>query len=47
MTDGIILILYIDDDVLRSHSYGVYVSRRSRFARVLFDVNDFSSRKTL
>ena len=36
--------MYIDGDVPRSPSYGVYISQRIRFARVYSNVDDFNNR---
>ena len=35
---------FLDGDVPRSPSYGVYISQRVRFARVCSNVNDFNNR---
>ena len=37
---------FLDGDVPRSPSYGVYISQRIRFARVCSNVNDFNNRNT-
>ena len=34
----------LDDDVLRSPSYGVYISQLIRSARVCFNADDFNNR---
>ena len=38
---------FLDGDVPRSHSYGVYISQLIRFARVCSNVDDFNNIKTL
>ena len=43
----IVNFLFLDGDVPRSTSYGVYISRLIRFARVSSRVNDFNTRKVL
>ena len=35
---------FLDGDVPRSPSYGVYISQLIRFARVWFNVDDFNNR---
>ena len=35
---------FLDGDVLRSPSYGVYISQLIRFARVCSNINDFNNR---
>ena len=35
---------FLDGDVLRSHSYGVYISQLIRFARVCSNVDEFNNR---
>ena len=35
---------FLDGDVPRSPSYGIYISQRIRFARVCSNVDDFNSR---
>ena len=35
---------FLDGDVLRSPSYGVYISQLIRFARVCSNVDDFNKR---
>ena len=35
---------FLDGDVLRSSSYGVYISHLIRFARVCSNVDDFNNR---
>ena len=37
-------IPFLDDDVPRRHSYGVYVSQLIRFARIFSHVDDFNTR---
>ena len=51
MINGVILILkyivnfsFLDGDVPRSPSYGVYISQLIRFARVYSNVCDFNNR---
>ena len=39
----IVNFLFLDGDVPRSHSYGVYISQLIRFARVCFNVYDFNN----
>ena len=34
---------FLDGDVPRSHSYGVYISQLIRFARVCSNVDDFNN----
>ena len=34
---------FLDEDVPRSPSYGVYISQRIRFARVCSNIDDFES----
>ena len=41
---GIVNILFLDGDVPRAISYGVYISQRIRFARVSSHVDDFNTR---
>ena len=36
---------FLDGDLPRSPSYGVYISQRIRFARVSSNVDDFNNRK--
>ena len=38
---------FLDTDVPRSHSYGVYISQLIRFARVCSNVDDFNNRNLL
>ena len=38
---------FLDGDVPRSTSYGVYISQLIRFARVSSHVDDFNTRKVL
>ena len=38
---------FLDGDVPRSSSYGVYISQLIRFARVCFNVDDFNNRNLL
>ena len=40
----IINIPFLDGDVPRSHSYGLYISQLIRFARVCSNVDDFKNR---
>ena len=40
----IVNFLYLDGDVPRSPSYGVYISQLVRFARVCSNVDDFNNR---
>ena len=40
----IVNVPFLDGDVPRSPSYGVYISQRVRFARVCSDVEDFNKR---
>ena len=40
----IVNFLFLDGDVPRSTSYGVYISQRIRFARVSSHVDDFNTR---
>ena len=40
----IVNFLFLDEDVPRSPSYGVYISQLIRFARVCSNVNDFNNR---
>ena len=40
----IVNFLFLDGDVPRSPSYGVYISQLSRFARVCSNVEDFNDR---
>ena len=40
----IVNFLFIDGDVHRSPSYGVYISQFNRFARVWSNVDDFNNR---
>ena len=40
----IVNIPFLDGDVLRSPSYGVYISQLIRFARVCSNVDDFNNR---
>ena len=35
---------FLDGDIPRSPSYGVYISQRIRFARVCSNVDDFNNR---
>ena len=35
---------FLDDDVPRSSSYGVYISQLIRFARIFSNVDDFNTR---
>ena len=35
---------FLDGDIPRSHSYGVYISQLIRFARVCSNVDDFNNR---
>ena len=45
MTDfDIVNFPFLDSDVPRSTSYGVYISQLIRFARVSSDVDDFNTR---
>ena len=49
MINGMILILdskfpFLDGDVPRSPSYGVYISQLIHFARVCSNVDDFNNR---
>ena len=45
MINGMILILkFLDGDVPRTPSYGVYISQLIRFARVCSNVDDFNNR---
>ena len=41
----IVNFLFLDGDVPRSLSYGVYISQLIRFARVCSNVDDFNNRK--
>ena len=40
----IVIFLFLDDDVPRSTSYGVYISQLIRFARVSSHIHDFNNR---
>ena len=40
----IVNFLFLDEDVPRSPSYGVYISQPIRFARVCSNVSDFNKR---
>ena len=40
----IVNFLFLDGDVTRSPSYGVYISQLFRFARVCSNVDDFNNR---
>ena len=40
----IVYFPFLDEDVLRSPSYGVYISQLIRFARVCSNVDDFNNR---
>ena len=40
----IVNLPFLDGDVPRSPSYGVYISQRIRFARVRSNVDDFNNR---
>ena len=44
---GTVHSLFLDGDVPRSTSYGVYTSQLIRFARVSSHVDDFNTRKTV
>ena len=41
----IVIFPFLDGDVPRSPSYGVYISQFIRFARVCSNVDDFNNRK--
>ena len=41
---GIVNVPFLDGDVPRSPSYGVYISQLIHFARVCFNVDDFNNR---
>ena len=48
MVNGILILKYLnfsflDDDVHRSLSYGVYISQLIRFVRVCYNVSDLCS----
>ena len=43
----IVNFLFLDGDVPRFPSYGVYISQLIRFARVCFNVDDFNNRNIL
>ena len=52
MMNGVILNLivnfsFLDGDVPRSPSYGIYISQVIRFARVCSNVDDFNKRNKL
>ena len=38
---------FLDDDVPRSSSYGVYISQLIRFARIFSNVDDFNTRNKI
>ena len=45
-TFQIVIFPFLDGDVHRSPSYGVYISKRIRFTRVRSYVDDFNKRNT-